>query len=110
MLEHQPYAFSLGLTGAYCVVRAEGELDVAAVAQMRSAVYAARRHAAHVVVDLRDVSFLDGSALHALAQLQGDRSGRPSFHCVPGDAVQRVLDVAGARAALRWISPEQIRG
>ena len=103
-------SFILGPADAYCVVRAEGELDIAAVPQMCAAVRAARRRADHIVMDLRDVSFLDSYALHALTALQGDRSGRRSFHCVPGDAIQRMLDVAGARAALRWISPEQIRG
>ena len=108
MLRHQPYAFSLSLTDAYCVVRAAGELDIGAVPKLRAAVLAARRHADHVVVDLRDVSFLDGFALHALTALQGDRNDRPAFHVVPGEGIQRVLDLAGARAALHWISPEQI--
>jgi anti-anti-sigma factor len=109
MLTHHPYAFSVIRTDAYCVVRASGELDIAAVPQMRDAVHAARRHADHVVVDLRDVSFLDSFALHALTALQGDGSDRPSFHVVPGDGIQRVLDVLDARAALHWISPEQLR-
>jgi anti-anti-sigma factor len=110
MLKHQPYAFSLGRTDAYCVVRAAGELDIAAVPQLRMMVHAARRHAHHVVVDLRDVSFLDTFALRALVQLQGGGGDRPAFHVVPGKGIQRVLDVAGGRAALRWISPEQLRG
>ena len=108
MLRQQPYAFSLSLTDAYCVVRAAGELDIAAAPQMRSAVHAARRRADHVVMDLRDVSFLDGFALRALTALQGDRSDCPSFHVVPGEGIQRVLDLTGARVALHWISPEQI--
>ena len=107
MLRQQPYAFSLSLTDAYCVIRAAGELDIAAAPQMRSAVHAARRRADHVVMDLRDVSFLDGFALRALTALQGDRSDCP-FHVVPGEGIQRVLDLTGARVALHWISPEQI--
>ena len=108
MLKHQPYAFSLSRTDAYCVVRAAGELDIAAVPQMRTAVHAARRHADQVVMDLRDVSFLDSFALHALIALQGEGSDRPSFHVVPGEGIQRMLDLTGARAALHWISPEQL--
>lgn len=108
MLTRQPYAFSVDRSDAYCVVRAAGELDIAAVPQLRDAVHAARRQADHVVVDLRDVSFLDSFALHALTALQDDRSDRPSLHVVPGAGIQRVLDLADARAALRWISPEQI--
>ena len=108
MLTHQPYAFSLSRTDAYCVVHAAGELDIAAVPQLRTAVHAARRHADRIVIDLRAVSFLDGSALHALTALQDEASDRPSFHVVPGESIQRVLDLTGARAALRWISAEQI--
>jgi anti-anti-sigma factor len=108
MLRHLHYAFDTSRTDAYCVVRAAGELDIAAVPDMRKSVHAARRSAGHVVMDLRDVSFLDGFALQAIAALQRDGSGRHSFHVVPGAGIQRVLDLAGARAALHWISPEQL--
>jgi anti-anti-sigma factor len=108
MLTQQPYAFELSRTDAYCVVRAAGELDIAAVPRMRHAVQAARRHAGHVVMDLRDVSFLDSFALHELTELQDEGSDRPPFHVVPGKGIQRVLDLTGARAALHWISPEQL--
>ena len=109
MLTHEHYAFSLSRTDAYCVVRAAGELDIAAAPQMRNAVHAARRHADRIVMDLRDVSFLDSFALHELTALQREGSDRPSFHVVPGEGIQRMLDLAGARAALHWISPEQLR-
>jgi anti-anti-sigma factor len=108
MHTHQLYAFTLSRTDAYCVVRATGELDIAAVPQLRDAVHAARRHAGHVVMDLRDVSFLDSFALQELTALQGEGSDRPSFHVVPGEGIQRVLDLTGARAALHWISSEQL--
>ena len=108
MLRHQPYAFSLRRTDAYCVVRATGELDIAAVPSLRDAVHAARRRADHVVIDLRGVSFLDSIALQAIIALQREGDDRRSFHVVPGDGIQRVLDLAGARAALHWISPEQL--
>jgi anti-anti-sigma factor len=109
MLKHEHYAFSLSRTGAYCVVQAVGELDIAAAPDMRDAVHAARRHADRIVVDLRDVSFLDSFALHELTSLQREGSDRPSLHLVPGEGIQRMLDLAGARAALHWISPEQLR-
>jgi anti-anti-sigma factor len=108
MLTHQHYAFSLRQTDAYCVVRASGELDIAAVPELRTTVHAARRHAERVVVDLRDVSFMDSFALHALTALQREGSDCPSLHVVPGDGIQRLLDLLGARAALHWISSEQL--
>jgi anti-anti-sigma factor len=110
MLRNQPYAFTVSLQDAYCVVRAAGELDIASVAQLRAAVNDARGHAERVVVDLRAVTFMDTFALRALVVLQRDASRRPdgSLHVVPGAGIQRVLDLTGARAALRWISAEQL--
>jgi anti-anti-sigma factor len=107
MLRYEPYAFALSRTDAYCIVRAEGELDIACIGDMQAAVAGARDHANHVVVDLRDVTFMDTFALRALATLQWDMDDSP-LHVVPGDGIQRVLDVTGARAALKWISPEQL--
>jgi anti-anti-sigma factor len=107
MLSYQPYGFTIDRTNGYCVVRAEGELDIAAIGEMQAAVTAARRHAHDVVVDLRDVTFMDTFALRALATLQWDMDdGR--LHVVSGEGVQRVLDVTGARGALSWISAEQL--
>ena len=110
MLGNQPYAFTLSLQDAYCVVRAEGELDIAAVAALGAAVNDARGHAPRVVVDLRAVTFMDTIALRALITFQRASSARRdrSLHVVPGPAMQRVLDVTGARTTLRWISAEQL--
>jgi len=110
MLRNQPYAFTVSLHDAYCVVGAAGELDIASVGHLRVAVDNARRRGARVVVDLRAVTFMDTFALRALIALQRETSARPdcSLHVIPGAAVQRVLDVTGARAALRWISAEQL--
>lgn len=106
MLDRSPqFELSIARTDAYCVVRATGELDIASVAELSAVVGAARRAAERVVVDLRGVTFMDSFALRALVRLQGDD---PHFHVIPGGSVQRVLDLTGARAALRWISPEQL--
>ena len=106
MLRHnRTHAFSLRLTEAYCVVDASGELDIAAVAGLQAAVQAARRQSRRVVVDLRGVEFMDSFALRALVSLQ---AGNRHFHVIAGEHVQRLLDITGARAALRWMSPEQL--
>ena len=110
MLKDQGYAFTVSQANAYCVVRAEGELDIASVPELCAAVAAARRHAGRIVIDLRDVSFLDTFALRAIVTLQDEPRDCPSFHVVPGKGIQRVLDLMGARAALRWMSPEQLAG
>ena len=108
MLTDLGYAFSVHRTDGYCVVRATGELDIASIGTLRATVAAAHRHAARIVVDLRQVSFMDTFALRALVALQDESDDPPSFHVVPGDAIQRVLDLAGLRERLRWISGEQL--
>ena len=47
-----------------------------------------------------------------LVLLQQDAFATPewSLHVVAGAGVQRVLDLAGARGDLRWISEEQLAG
>jgi hypothetical protein len=52
---------------------------------------------------------MDTFALQALVALQDQASLSPwSMHCVAGAGIQRLLDLAGARGALRWIAPEQL--
>jgi len=109
---HGP-AFLLDFTrhGAYAVVRVEGELDIAAVPQLESSIRRAAQRAPRVVVDLRRVDFIDSYALSALVALHDECGTAPwSLHCVPGPGIQRLLDLADARDALRWISAEQLAG
>jgi anti-anti-sigma factor len=110
MLDHKAYALRLTLRGPYAVVVAEGELDIAAVADLRARARRAAERTGRVVVDLRDVSFMDTFALRALLGLQHETTCRSgcSFHVVPGDDIQRVLDLTGMRHVLRWISAEQL--
>ena len=109
MLRNQPYAFTVSLQDAYSVVRAEGELDIASVAALGAAVNNARGHAPRVIVDLRAVTFMDTFALSALIALEVEaRASEWSMHCIAGAGIQRLLDLADSRGALRWIAPEQL--
>jgi anti-anti-sigma factor len=110
MISGPAFAFAGAIRGAYAVVRAEGELDVAAVSGLQASARAAAQRSARVVVDLRAVTFMDTSALHALAALQREADAAPdwSLHVVAGRGIQRLLDLADARAALRWMAPEQL--
>jgi anti-anti-sigma factor len=112
MLHERIFLFELKTHGPYAIVRARGELDIAAVGDMRTAVWRAARRASHVVVDLRFVTFMDTFALRALVVLQdeADSAADWSLHVAPGPGMQRLLDLAGARAELRWISAEQLVG
>jgi anti-anti-sigma factor len=103
--------FLLDLTrhGAYAVVRAGGELDIAAVPRLEACVRNAARRSPRVIVDLRAVEFMDTFALSALMALSIESDDAPwTLHCIAGAGIQRLLDLAGARTALRWIAPEQL--
>ncbi len=104
--------FQIGVTqtAAYAVVQAEGEIDIAAVPELRDRIAQATGHSPRVVVDLRAVTFMDTFALRELLGLQGqaDTTCEWSLHVVAGDAIQRLLDLSGARRRLRWIASEQL--
>jgi anti-anti-sigma factor len=63
-----------------------------------------------VVLDLREVSFIDSTGLRAVLEI--DSAGRAAgveFAMVPGPAgVQRIFDLTGTDAALRFITPADI--
>jgi anti-sigma B factor antagonist len=86
-------------------VRPIGELDLAAVpvveaqlAELTAAGFA------HLVLDLREVSFLDSSGLHLI--LTWDARARDdglAFELIPGPApVQRMFDVTGVAERLSF--------
>jgi anti-anti-sigma factor len=110
MLHARIFVFELTEHGPYAVVHAGGELDIATVDEMRSAVRRAARRSSQVVVDLRPVTFMDTFALRALVAIQHEASTAmdSSLHVVPGPSIQRLLDLVGWRDELRWISPEQL--
>ena len=84
-----------------------GEIDidsVALVAQRLDDVRAAG--AAHVVLDLRETTFIDSCGLH-LALAWQDRAERErfGFGVAPGSAaVRRAIDAAGVGSALTFVS------
>ncbi|HTE60617.1 MAG TPA: STAS domain-containing protein [Solirubrobacteraceae bacterium] len=88
MLHERIYVFELTARGPYAIVHAGGELDIATVGDMRSAVRRAAWRSSQVVVDLRAVTFMDTFVLHALVVLQHEASTATdwSLHVVPGIA------------------------
>ena len=114
MLHERIFVFELGSRGPYAVVTATGEIDIAAVDDLCGAIRRAARRGPRVVVDLRPVTFMDTFALRALVDLQREaRTAHDwSLHVVAGESrcLQRLLDLAGARDDLHWISPEQLAG
>jgi anti-sigma B factor antagonist len=83
-----------------------GELDVASIGSLRAQMDAALASGARcVILDLRDTTFLDSSALH-LAVEADERAAEAGieFAIIPGpDTVQRTFDIAGLTALLPFV-------
>jgi anti-anti-sigma factor len=82
----------------------QGELDVATTPELETSLVAPSGR--RVVVDLREVSFADATALRALlrAEARSRQNGR-NLAFIAGDAVQRLMDVLGLQDALTFIAP-----
>ena len=93
-------------------VRAIGELDMAAVPAVGAQLdELAAAGFAHVVLDLREVSFMDSAGLRLI--LAWDAKARAdglTFELVHGPApVQRLFDVTGATDRLRFTEAARAR-
>ena len=90
---------------AAVVVVPKGEIDLATVDLVREAVESDWERGLNLVLDFRDVGFMDTSGLRYVLELN-DRAGREGFELrlVRGSsAVQRVFQVAGLDARLPWV-------
>jgi anti-sigma B factor antagonist len=88
----------------------EGELDLAGAGQMEESLAAAERESpARLIIDLGRLAFMDSTGLRLLLQADA-RAREQGYELVlrPGEpAVQRVFEVTGALAVLRFeSSPE----
>ena len=83
------------LSGSRALVSASGELDIHTCPQFQKAIAAAaRRDAAHLLVDLSDVTFMDSTALGVLAAEQRRRA-EPLHLVVRERQLLRLLEVTG---------------
>jgi anti-anti-sigma factor len=91
--------------GAALVVAPRGEIDLATVDLVREAVERDLRSGEDLVLDLREVGFMDTSGLRYVLELV-DRSSRGGFalRLVRGPtAVQRVFEVSGVEPRLPFV-------
>ncbi len=92
-------------------VRVTGELDIATVPTLERDLREAELHARLVVIDLRQLAFMDCSGVHALvsASARAGRVGRRLI-LVRGPAqIDRVLALSGVSAALEIADPDAAR-
>jgi anti-anti-sigma factor len=107
-----PEAFSVRTeqrAGATVVVP-HGELDLATAPALESALDKALGRAARVVLDLRELDFIDSSGLRTLLSARkraGDAGSE--FSLVAGDrALERTLEIAGVREIFSWTPAEEL--
>ena len=91
--------------GSALVVAPRGEIDLATVDQVRDAVERDRQSGETIVLDLREVGFMDTSGLRYVLELV-ERAPREGFdvRLVRGpSAVQRVFEVSGLEPRLPFV-------
>ncbi|WP_205699604.1 STAS domain-containing protein [Conexibacter sp. SYSU D00693] len=101
----QPFAIDVAEQGDATVVHVVGELDLAVAPELEGTLLPLLEAGKHVVLDLRELDFLDSSGVRALVHAHNqaeDGPGRFSVVCVPGGdgSVWRVLEVSGVDQAL----------
>jgi anti-sigma B factor antagonist len=102
----QPSNFELEVEddGALLVLRLRGELDLATVPTVEATVdrHGAGRQA--LVVDLRELDFMDSSGVRLMLQLRDRHDGTEVAFVAPGERVGRLLDMTGVRSKLTWVT------
>jgi anti-anti-sigma factor len=91
--------------GTMVVVAPKGEIDLATVDLVRGAVESTWQHGDELVIDLREVGFMDTSGLRYTLELH-DRSQHEGWQLriVRGPVpVRRVFDVAGLEPRLPFV-------
>lgn len=94
------FSASAAVEGDHATVLVRGEVDMSTAEAMYHA--ATRDGAARVTLDLRDVSFFDSAAIHALIRLT-DRYP-VGLTVLPSRQVRRVLDISGL-GDQPWLQP-----
>jgi anti-sigma B factor antagonist/stage II sporulation protein AA (anti-sigma F factor antagonist) len=89
------------------VVTLRGELDLATAGDVEEAVLGPVRDGRHVVLDLRELEFMDSSGVRVIVAAHGaaqDGDGRLTIvRAAPGGAVQRVLEISGLEDVLELV-------
>lgn len=92
-------------SGWQCIV-VEGEIDLATVEELESAIdQAFSSNSDPLVVDLRESSFMDSTGLKALvmANRRFDEDGRSFAIAVSGGPVARLIDLSGVESSVKIV-------
>ena len=106
----QPFRFDAEVRGSLTVLRLKGELDMAAAPALSDAFHRLQHEGAQeIVVDLRELSFLDSMGLCALVDAYGagrDGHRRVSF-VAGGRSIHRVFQLTKMDERVTWVEPPE---
>ena len=102
-----PFAVSVAQSDEVLVLRVAGELDLESAATLQNRVSELLPPGGtEVVLDLRQVEFIDSSGLRALLGLRDDakRNGHALTLIPPPPLAQRVFEITGTQGLFDWRS------
>lgn len=107
MVEHMKIGVREGDDGP--TVALAGELDLASAPVLREAAEPPIDEGRPIVIDLRELTFIDSTGLGAIAGLERRaRDAGARFSLVEGPPnVQRVFEVSGTLDMFDWVAPPQ---
>ena len=103
----EPFHAELEQRGETIVVVASGEIDLACAYDLAASLRAASNRCERVVLDLREVSFLDCAGLRQILGFHFMAGG--DFALIPGPSqVQRLFHITGVLDVLRFVEDGDI--
>jgi anti-anti-sigma factor len=90
--------------GTLLVLRLHGALDLATMRQVEDAVKEHCRGRQALVIDMRELEFMDSSGLRLMIELNARDDGTTVAFRAPPDRVGRVLDMTGVRETFTWVT------
>jgi stage II sporulation protein AA (anti-sigma F factor antagonist) len=106
--DEAPQAFGVEVTRGRrrARVTVRGELDIATKPVLERALIEQARIGGPVVLDLRELTFIDATGLELLLRTNADarRDGR-ELQLIPGQCVRRLLDLCGVTTRFSYRDP-----
>jgi anti-sigma B factor antagonist len=105
--DHTAFSIEMSEEGGRLLVRPRGELDLATAPDLEQLVMGRLAHGGRVVLDLRELSFMDSNGVRVLvaahARAGDGEDALTIVRPVRGGAVERIIEVSGLDRALRLV-------
>ena len=102
---YRPFAISVARSDEEVTLVVEGELDLASADQLeRNIPHLRLPEIKRIVLDLRQVQFIDSTGLRLLLALRNDakRNGHALVLVPPAPSVRRIFAITGTRGLFDW--------